>query len=538
MASSGQEGKLVWNGLLALPVDQAASLLALLEETTFANVMGKKGKSIFSKEDEFAQALQARTEELSRIEQPALILRLLGKLEEIADVDPGYLASGRDFEDLCGELASSAVTLKKQGDKKFEGSELLDLVAFVMREILKSIEDEFESLSEDEQGQIVGKLSEFLASLPKEQQQVFRESLEVDTLTDDVIRQAIIKGSLGVAFSTLVSVAGFAFYTTAVSMLASVAALVGLTLPFAAYIALSSWIAVLSDPITITLVLTATFATGWWKGDQKIQQTLYPLVIVQWAASSNTAESVQARPQLEARVFSVWHVAVKAYSDAKKELEKLGEQRCACQDELRAAKADAKVLSEHHDKIAAEINASWAEIREIALDKPESIQAGQWGAAYKDLARPIIDAKTELEKSENASKKEGILDRVAESVVRGYDSWTASSRLNDALDALILALKAVQDKLSIDDPLVDPVLCHLRTLVEQIEVESEKQTANEERIQRCKHDTAELDEQISSARAGLQEFEAQYFGIKKSEADWPDVGELAQLPAVAGYSSP
>ena len=110
MGNSRQDGQLLWNGLLAMPVDQAASFLALLEETTFANVMGKKGKSLINKEDEFAKALKARTDELKMLEQSELILQLLGKLQEMADVEPGYLAARRDFEDLCGELASRAVT--------------------------------------------------------------------------------------------------------------------------------------------------------------------------------------------------------------------------------------------------------------------------------------------------------------------------------------------------------------------------------------------------------------------------------------------
>ena len=111
MVNARHDGQLLWSGLLDAPPDISASFLALLEETTFGNVMGKKGKSLINREDEFAKALQARTEELKKLEHPELILQLLGKLEEIADVEPGYLAGRRDLEDLCGELASRAVTL-------------------------------------------------------------------------------------------------------------------------------------------------------------------------------------------------------------------------------------------------------------------------------------------------------------------------------------------------------------------------------------------------------------------------------------------
>jgi hypothetical protein len=530
MTSSRQDGRLVWNGLLALPVDQAASLLALLDETTFANVMGKKVKSIFRKEDEFAQALQQRTEELSRIDHPALLLRLLGKLEAIADVDPGYLASRRDYEDLCGELASRAVALKREGNRDFEGTSLLDLVGFVMREMFEGIEDNFEKLSGDAQDKIVGELSKFLANLPENHQKVFCESAGIDAITEDTIRQAIITGTIGIAFSTLVSVVGFAFYTTAASMLASLAGLVGLTLPFAAYIGLSSWIAVLADPITIMLVLSAIFAAGWWKGDQKVQQTLYPLAIVQLVALVSSDKFLKDRSQLEARVLAAWREAISAYLNTQEKLETLREQRQICQNNLKKEQELEKELRQRRDGIETEISSSWNEIRNFAFEKANSVAAGQWGAAYKKIAKEILTAKKELDESTRPSEKEGIFDRVAEPIARGYDNWKASSALDEALDKLISALKPDLDSLFINDADVKPVLTHLRSMIGQICSESKKQAANEERIKNYKQNFAELDEQISSMRSELKDLEEEYFGIRKAATDWPDVASVAGPP--------
>ena len=112
----------------------------------------------------------------------------------------------------------------------------------------------------------------------------------------------------------------------------------------------------------------------------------------------------------------------------------------------------------------------------------------------------IVDAKEELERSARPSKKEGFLDRVAEPLVRGYDNWKASSRLNEILDELVLAMKPDLDSLAIEDSVIAPIITHLRSVVGQIPGEMEKQTANEERIESYKETLTQLDEQISEAR--------------------------------------
>ena len=532
MNSSRQDGRLIWNGLLALPADQLASLLALLEETTFANVIGKKGKSIFSKEDEFAEALKRRTEELSQLEQSFLTLKLLGKLEEMAGVNPGYLATRRDYEDLCGELAARAVALKREGEKKFDGKTLLDLLGFVMREMFKGISENFEDFDDEDQDQIVDQILEFLKSLPEDQQRVFREKAGIDDITEDTVRQAIISGTIGAAFSALVSVVGFAFYTTAASLLASLAGLVGLTLPFAAYVGLSSWIAVLADPITIAVVLSAIFAAGWWKGDRQVQQTLYPLVIVQLVASAASDELSHHRAQRESRVLAAWRDAVRTYLDIQETLDTLRDEKKACQDKLSEEREAIKPLRQRRDEVSAEIDAAWDKIRSLAFEKLDLIAAGKWGLAYKEKAKAILEAKKELAKSQNPKQGGGILDQVAEPFVRGYENWTASSRLDEALDSLIKELKANLHTVLVADPAAKANFAHVRSLISQFEDISRKKTEREHRIECLERELIELEEQAGIIRSEQEELEEKSFGIKKAATDWPDVASAAKSPVV------
>lgn len=532
MARSRQDGKLLWSGVLDAPPDVSASFLALLEETTFANVIGKKGKSLFKREDEFAKALQTRTEELRKLERPQLILQLLGKLEEIADIEPGYLAAPRDVEDLCAELAAKAVTLKREGDKKFEGYSLLDLVAFVMQEILTAIEEKFEKLDNLKQREVISELREFLTSLPEYQQRAFRGALGVDALSNEVIRQAIIKGTLGVGFSSVVSISGFAFYTAASSLLAGIAGLVGLTLPFAAYTTLSSGIAVLANPYTIVLVLLATVATAWWKGGQKIKQSLYPLIIVQLAAAAQPDKTAENRLQLESAVLTAWREAVKSNLDKQSILDARINEQKACQEELKAEQEKAKKLSEKRNELAKDINASWEKIRGIALVQVEAIQDGQWGKENRGLAQNIIEAKGKVDKSRDQSQQKGFLNGVAEKVAGVYDSWSASSKLDAALNALIVALKADREELSIQNAEVNLLLEHLQFVIDQIDEETKKQAENEDLITASEDRLTEAKEQTNEARTELRKVSNKYFGLGKAATDWPEIASIRGLPAV------
>ena len=529
MGNSRQGGQLLWNGLLTAPPEMVAAFLALLEETTFANVMGKKGKSLINREDEFAKVLEARTNELKDIEPSELTLQLLGKLEEIGDVEPGYLATRRDFEDLCGELAAKAVALKCEGDKQFDGTSLLDLVSYVMQEILAEIEGKFDSLKDADQQKLIEGLREFLSSLPEDQQQAFCDALNVEALTDEVVRQAIVKGSLGIGFSAVVSIGGFAFYTAATSLLAGLAGLVGLTLPFAAYTTLTSGIAVLANPVFLVLVVVGTIATGWWKGSQKIKQSLYPLVVVQLASVANADDSSGDRWQKEATVTAGWRGALQSFLEKESQLELLISKRKACDEKLAAAKAQADVLRQQRNKTAHEINTAWAKIREMASGRAEAIRDGDWGEAYREFGQKIVDARQKLSKKESPSKDLGFLGRAAEKVAHKIDNWSASSEPESILGKLILEMRPALDDLDVDDGKVMAVISELRTVVSRIEGESREKGVIENQLERSKVELVESKELVSDAQAELRALGRQYFGIKKAANDWPDVADVEPL---------
>lgn len=70
-----------------------------------------------------------------------------------------------------------------------------------------------------------------------------------------MVRKAIATSGTSIVFAIIVEVSGFAFYTTATSLVATFAGLFGLTLPFGFYTGLTSTIEVLANPLFIIPLL-------------------------------------------------------------------------------------------------------------------------------------------------------------------------------------------------------------------------------------------------------------------------------------------
>lgn len=533
MSSARQDGQTLWVGMLDAPSELLASLLALLEETTFFNVMGKKGKSLAKRDgDEFVKALEKRTCELKDLKQHELILRLLAKLEEIADVAPGYLAAPRDFEDLCGELAAQAVELKREGEKKFQGDSLTDLVAHVMQEILAKIEEQFESLKDADQQKLIDELRNFLSSLPEKQQQAFRKALNVDSLTNEVVRQAILKGSLGIGFSAIVGIGGFAFYTAATSMLAGLAGLVGFTLPFAAYTTLSSLVAVAVNPVTIILVVLGTFATGWWTGSQKIKKTLYPLVVVQLAATGSIGSRAEGIVDKESAVIGSWRLAVRGALHCRSKLQPLVEKQKECRDQLETTRSKAKELKRQTKKIVLAIDKWYLKIEDLVIANASNIRDGNWGEAFKEYGFRIVEEQTRIDESRMDLKKERILDRAKGKAERLRKRRRASSRQMSARDELIEAIKECFPRINANDTEAKKIFNSIGVLMKDKEVNETKHAEFLQEIEKCEKELERSDTLVTEAKEKLEKAEGRYFGLKEAATDWPQIAKK-RLPAIS-----
>lgn len=260
--SSATGGIRVSESLLSASDDSLSSSLALLSEISLADLMLSKAQELFervdnkvnkghwsSDTDHFHEKVVAKSREFASLSRGERLLRSIGELQKLMDVDPRDLRTSFDLVEVADDIGSAAVNILRQEklkdkDAKFTGNDVASMIEFQMVKIFGHLNVRMEELSSTQQQGLVDRVREFVQSLPAEQQRFITDKLGTADLSQSAIRQAIASGAIWAAFAGAVQVFGFAFYTTAAQLLA----LVSLNmLPFGAYIGLSSTIAVLSS---------------------------------------------------------------------------------------------------------------------------------------------------------------------------------------------------------------------------------------------------------------------------------------------------
>jgi hypothetical protein len=278
----------IGQGLLVADRDSLALMLATLREMTTLQAIRHKLRSWATRScdtDLMGEFLRQQTAEMTPFSTDEIRLQLLFDLQNILSLKPGPLTSSQDLWDASEDVANEAVNVLRQQDKSFTGTTLTDLIVHVVDAMLRQVVKKAGEQGSEQQECVIRAIAEHLEKLPEEQQQALREALHADELTGDVLRKALVTGALGTALAATVQTAGFGAYIAAVKALAASAALVGLALPFGAYTALTSTIAVLSNPLVIipAWLFGARFLMA--RSDRTIRARLVPLTVTQLAIS-------------------------------------------------------------------------------------------------------------------------------------------------------------------------------------------------------------------------------------------------------------
>lgn len=84
------------------------------------------------------------------------------------------------------------------------------------------------------------KIQEAMSQLPPDVVEEMKKAFNVNDFSNEVLRKIMLNGGSAILFSSAVNLAGFAFYTTASTILAWFTGLLGVGLPFSAYIGMST----------------------------------------------------------------------------------------------------------------------------------------------------------------------------------------------------------------------------------------------------------------------------------------------------------
>lgn len=388
--------------MLGLSSTELAGCVALLNETKLWPVLRSRLKGATGAKD-LDRSLQASISQLEAKARPDLVLSLLGRMAEICDVPGKHYKAERDFEDHAAEIIDGAIKAYKKQNKTFTGSTLTELMPDQLGRLFVGLKGKFESLSKAEQEAFLDKLEGFIDALPQEQQEALKNALGTDQISRSLLRKAVVTGSLSAALMVAAQFGGFAFYTTAVSMLAGAAGLLGITVPFAAYTGLTSSLAILVNPLFL-LIATGGFlyyVTG--RGTKKLQENLVPLVITQILMCSQRTDTGSA-PESSKNCLHAWQSALSTVHHCQESLSQAEAAWRKLRSQYRELKAELRALEIKAQRVTEEVRLKTTVLK--ALSAPENHTASVPESQVSETASPDRKSPTDTTSNLTGRRKD------------------------------------------------------------------------------------------------------------------------------------
>lgn len=278
-------------GLVAADSETLRTQVALWSDMKLWRLLWKKVRGSVSNDDVVREELNEKVEWLGRFDDDQVQVMLLTRIAGHLDLDlPQDITAGH-IDDLGSEIEKRTVDLLRENDDDFEGDTTSEMAQHVMQGLFEDLADRFGDQDQETREEIVSAVLAEIESMPEKERERLREALDVDELSREAIRKAIVRGSLGSAFAAVVQVAGFGAYMVAVKALAAAAGAVGITVPFGVYVTLTSAIAVAASPL---VVVPALLGGGWLLTrytNNKMRNNLLPVVVTQSTVQAAVGES-------------------------------------------------------------------------------------------------------------------------------------------------------------------------------------------------------------------------------------------------------
>ncbi|HDR6310864.1 TPA: hypothetical protein QCU60_002760 [Bacillus cereus] len=282
-------GKSLANGLMAAEGEQLRLIYVLVMETGIFSMIANKTKDFFDKDvDHSKQKLDLEIAKLRNIDDNTLRLQLFLHMTKEFELAGSYYNTSYEIENKCGEILQKAHAFQMKKDKNYSAfvsrNEHLtidnQLALYQMQKLFESIGGELKNLTADQEENFANQIEQFIESLPTEQQEKIKDKLNIDAVTNATIKKLIATQGSAVLLAVIVEIAGFAAYTTLTSLIAGTASLIGLTLPFSAYITATSALSVLTGPVGFILI-GGLSSMMMLTQSKKVKRTLLQMGIVQ-----------------------------------------------------------------------------------------------------------------------------------------------------------------------------------------------------------------------------------------------------------------
>ena len=273
------------SGLFSAEKDTLATFIAMWDESTITTILMYKSSDTYEKvinkkdDDAFSKKIENKTKQYKEMSVNELQIIIVMQLSSYFEIKLPKTFNLHSLDEIGMRIENEALKALNHSDKEFTGKTTDEMIKHVFEKLFQEMTKLFKTKDNKTKEEIVENILSSIEKMSEEEKNKLKEILKVDKISADVIRKALAAGTLGTAFATLISVAGFSAYTAATAALASLAALIGVTFPFGTYMSLTSIIAVLADPLFLLTGMTLLLYGLNKKSNSSIRNGLSPMIV-------------------------------------------------------------------------------------------------------------------------------------------------------------------------------------------------------------------------------------------------------------------
>ncbi|WP_206881522.1 hypothetical protein [Alicyclobacillus mali (ex Roth et al. 2021)] len=431
------DGKVLIDSIVCMKGEQLRVTYALFNEANLLHAfLASLRKTITRNEKDALKATLKNI--LNRLEDRTdaqLQLELLESMSQCVQVIPrrSFVSPDSLFEE-GNDIVFKVLEIAREQDKTFKGVTLDEFMHHQVDAFFEKMDAEFQRNPDV----VTANLLEAIPHLPPEMIQEIKTSLKIDEFSSEVLRRVMSTGGSALLFSGAVEVAGFSFYTTASTLLAWMSGLFGVTLPFSAYIGLSTSIAFLSGPIFLA-ILAAMGGVYVWYGNSTHQKRLLPGLVTQIILCRNANDPVNYEPLIEQ-----WkHVSHQYRSLAETQRTLVFDQE-QIQNQIKSLStrlSEIKTRKSQVGKLKSEIRTQLKQL----LSTERSFDIWKINDAFSLQATELSDCRSAT--ANLRSIIEGKTERVVDSVLNSINISILGTKImynqrkeNDILDRMVVSL--------------------------------------------------------------------------------------------------
>lgn len=283
-------GQKLTQGIMQAQGEELRMIYSLLCKTNIISMITAKTKDIFTKDtDHFTEALKNEVKLLNQYTDEQVQLMLFTELTRMLQIKGTHYDLPLEIETQGELIMQETHQLMMKEDKNYKlfvesakDREIYQLmVQYQMQKVFSTFDAKFRELDEKDSLAFLHQIEAFLNEMPTQKQAEFKKKLNIDDITNETLRQALLTQGSVVVLSIIVEIAGFAAYTTLTSAIAATMALLGVTLPFGVYTFATSLLSIIVNPLFLIPLVLGGGGLLLSRQNKNLKNKLLPIGILQ-----------------------------------------------------------------------------------------------------------------------------------------------------------------------------------------------------------------------------------------------------------------